>query len=66
MSGEKREPTVEAKFAEKRPAWARNPSILLTTHRIYLGDARVMKELGAEPSVHLVVTSPPLLGSVLI
>lgn len=59
MKGDKREPTVEAKFAEKRRAWARNPSILLTTHRIYWGDAQLMEELGAEPSVHLVVTSPP-------
>ncbi len=59
MSGAKREPSIEAKFVEKRRAWASRPAILKTTHWIYLGDARVMKELGSEPLVHLVVTSPP-------
>ena len=53
------EPTVPAKFAAKRRAWAKNPKILDTTHRVYLGDARVMTELRDEPSIHLVVTSPP-------
>ena len=59
MKWDKREPAVEAKFAEKRRAWARNPSLLQTTHRIFSGDARVMEELGRDPLVHLVVTSPP-------
>lgn len=59
MRAVKREPSIEAKFLEKRRAWASKPAILKTTHWIYLGDARVMKELGAESLVHLVVTSPP-------
>ena len=54
-----REPSVDAKFATKRKAWAGNPAILSTSHRIYLGDARLMPELGSAPAVHLVVTSPP-------
>lgn len=53
------EPRIEAKFLEKRRAWARRPPILQTTHRIFLGDARLMQELGSDPVVHLVVTSPP-------
>jgi len=59
MRQTKREPSVEAKFREKRLAWSRNPPILQTTHRIYLGDARSMDELGPSPLVHLIVTSPP-------
>ena len=59
MATDSVEPTVAAKFAAKRCAWAENPKILDTTHRIYLGDAREMRELGDEPCVHLVVTSPP-------
>ena len=55
----KGEPSIEAKFAAKRRAWAENPPILSTTHRICLGDARLMPELGSQPAVHLVVTSPP-------
>lgn len=53
------EPTVEAKFAAKSRAWAESPAILSTSHRIYQGDARSMPDLGFEPAVHLVVTSPP-------
>lgn len=59
MTAGKREPSIEAKFVEKRRAWASRPPILKTTHWIYPGDARVMEELGTEPLVHLVVTSPP-------
>lgn len=59
MSGNKREPSIEAKFMAKRRAWASKPPILKTTHWIYPGDARVMEEMGREPLVHLVVTSPP-------
>ena len=55
----KREPSIEVKFAEKRRAWARQPAILKTTHRIHLGDGRVLSELGDTPFLHLVVTSPP-------
>jgi DNA modification methylase len=54
-----REPDIKSKFAAKRIAWAENPAILSTSHKIYLGDARLMPELGIEPAVHLVVTSPP-------
>lgn len=55
----KTEKQVEEKFQAKRAAWQRNPDILQTVHRIYHGDARIMSELGREPSIHLVVTSPP-------
>jgi site-specific DNA-methyltransferase (adenine-specific) len=59
MRVDKREPSINEKFAAKRRAWARQPSILRTTHRIYEGDGRLMEHQGAEPLVHLVVTSPP-------
>lgn len=59
MAHPKREPSIEAKFAEKRRAWERRPAILQTTHRVHLGDARRMSELGPQPFVHLIVTSPP-------
>lgn len=54
-----REPNLEAKFQAKQRAWERRPAILETTHRIYLGDARSMSDLGGRPAIHLVVTSPP-------
>lgn len=54
-----REPSVEAKFAAKARAWARQSALLSTTHRIHLEDARVMSRLPAGQPVHLVVTSPP-------
>lgn len=59
MKTSKREPKIEAKFEAKRRAWAQRPALLRTTHRIYEGDGRVLEHLGAEPLVHLVVTSPP-------
>ncbi len=59
MRTAKTEPNIDEKFAAKRRAWARHPAILRTTHRIYEGDGRLMEHLGAEPLVHLVVTSPP-------
>ena len=59
MRVDKREPSIDEKFAAKRRAWAKQPSILRTTHRIYEGDGRLMEHQGAEPLVHLVVTSPP-------
>lgn len=59
MPFDKREPKIEAKFAAKRQAWSEQPAILRTTHRIYESDGRSMEHLGAEPLVHLVVTSPP-------
>ncbi len=43
-----REPNIEAKFAAKRKAWAGNPAILSTAHKIYEGDARLMPEMGSE------------------
>lgn len=55
----KREPKIATKFAAKKRAWAKSPAILNTSHRIYLGDARSMFDLGDKPLVHLVVTSPP-------
>jgi site-specific DNA-methyltransferase (adenine-specific) len=59
MKVDKREPSIDQKFAAKRRAWAQQPAILRTTHRIYEGDGRLMEHQGAEPLVHLVVTSPP-------
>src|SRR5437899_8969501 len=59
MKSRRGEPKIEEKFAAKRLAWAKQPAILRTTHRIYEGDGRRMEHLGAEPLVHLVVTSPP-------
>jgi len=59
MTTSKREPKIEAKFAAKRRAWAQRPALLRTTHRVYEGDGRALEHLGAEPLVHLVVTSPP-------
>jgi site-specific DNA-methyltransferase (adenine-specific) len=59
MKAGKREPSIEAKFAAKRRAWAEQPAILRSTHRIYEGDGRSMEHLGVEPLLHLVVTSPP-------
>lgn len=55
----RKEPSIEKKFTEKRLAWARKPEILQTRHIVYLGDARVMPDLGQETPIHLVVTSPP-------
>jgi modification methylase len=53
-----REPRIEAKLAEKRRVWSRNPAILQTRHSVHLGDARVMPELESS-RIHLIVTSPP-------
>jgi site-specific DNA-methyltransferase (adenine-specific) len=53
------EPSVEEKLKQKRLAWARRPTPIRTTHRVFQGDARVMAELGSGPAVHLIVTSPP-------
>ena len=53
------EPTVAAKFREKRELLARNPAILETQHRIIEGDACVMSELTEDESIHVAVTSPP-------
>ena len=48
-----------AKFREKKLAWSDPEGLPRTHHRIYLGDAREMQEVGNSPCVHLVVTSPP-------
>jgi modification methylase len=55
----KKEPSILAKFAAKKKAWAKQPAILDSQHRIYLGDARKMADLGTDPAVHLIITSPP-------
>lgn len=54
------EPSVEEKFLERDRMIASGTGALRTSHRIVLGDARVLGELDpvATP-VHLVVTSPP-------
>lgn len=52
------EPTIAQKFRERQRILETNPEVLNTRHRVLLGDARVMKEVG-NASIHLVVTSPP-------
>jgi site-specific DNA-methyltransferase (adenine-specific) len=59
MMNGSRELSIEAKFAEKRRATESQLSTVVTSHRLYLGDAREMRELCDERSVHLVITSPP-------
>jgi site-specific DNA-methyltransferase (adenine-specific) len=54
-----REASLPEKLAAKRAAWKRQPAILQTTHRLYLGDARFLQGIDPETRVHLVVTSPP-------
>lgn len=56
---DKREPSIEEKFKAKRAAWARQPAILKTAHRIFEGDARIMRDLDENNRTHLAVTSPP-------
>lgn len=58
-NGNRTEPTVHAKFAEKRAAMLARPQLLSGKHRLLLGDAREMAQLPQQESVHLVVTSPP-------
>lgn len=50
---------MDEKLAAKRAAWKRQPEILLTSHRLYQGDARTLLGLPRSTRVHLVVTSPP-------
>ncbi|HEY8470988.1 MAG TPA: DNA methyltransferase [Longimicrobiales bacterium] len=52
------EPSLEQKRLAKRLAWSNGAAPKETVHRVYLGDARQMEQIGDEP-VHLVVTSPP-------
>lgn len=52
------EPSIELKRLAKQLAWSNGVVPSETTHRIYLGDARQMSEIGRD-EVHLVVTSPP-------
>jgi site-specific DNA-methyltransferase (adenine-specific) len=59
MHSQAREVSVEQKFREKKLAWSDPEGLPRSQHRIYLGDAREMQEVGNSPSVHLVVTSPP-------
>ncbi len=59
MSNRAAEKRVSEKFQTKKLAWANGNNLPRTSHCIYLGDAREMKELGHSPCVHLVVTSPP-------
>jgi DNA modification methylase len=53
------EKTVAEKLRTKRLAWGDREALPATRHRVYLGDARDMGELGNAPCIHLVVTSPP-------
>jgi modification methylase len=55
----KTEPTIAKKFEALAAATPATHPLPQTTHRIFLGDAREMKELAPTESVHLVVTSPP-------
>lgn len=59
MYPQSREVSVEQKFREKKLAWSDPERLPRTHHRIYLGDAREMREVGSSPCIHLVVTSPP-------
>ncbi|MBI3670881.1 MAG: site-specific DNA-methyltransferase, partial [Acidobacteria bacterium] len=59
MLRETTEKSVAEKFRSKELAWADERNVPRTRHRVYLGDAREMKELGHSARVHLVVTSPP-------
>ncbi len=52
------EPSVELKRLAKKLAWANGDAPKRTTHRVYQGDAREMRDVEDE-SVHLIVTSPP-------
>lgn len=52
------EPSLAEKRRAKELAWSNGTAPRETVHRVFLGDARVMEEIGSEP-VHLVVTSPP-------
>jgi len=54
----KSEPSIAEKFRAQQVLLAENPEILRSSHRVLLGDARKMPELG-EGQIHLVVTSPP-------
>jgi site-specific DNA-methyltransferase (adenine-specific) len=58
-NGRRQEFSVPEKFAERDRVRATNPSILETTHEIYLGDSREASELLNGREIHLVVTSPP-------
>jgi DNA modification methylase len=53
------EPSIEEKILAKQRAHEAGSDLLQTTHHIYLGDAREMKELAEPESLHLAVTSPP-------
>jgi len=50
---------VLEKLEAKRRAWVQPTDLTHSTHHIYLGDAREMKELQHGTEVQLVVTSPP-------
>lgn len=52
------EPTLSQKRLAKKLAWSNGAVPDETLHRVFLGDAREMDQLGDGP-VHLVVTSPP-------
>ena len=54
-----REATLEEKFLAKKRAWERCGGAVPTTHDVYLGDARMMREALPDTEVQLVVTSPP-------
>jgi DNA modification methylase len=57
--GRTSELSVAEKFRERDRALAATALTRSTSHRIILGDARLMAELQAPGSIHLVVTSPP-------
>jgi modification methylase len=52
------EPTIEKKFQDRDLLLQERPELLRTTHRLLLGDARIMNHI-SDGSIHLVVTSPP-------
>src|SRR5262249_37760048 len=52
------EPSVAEKFRAQQQLLTQESEILHTQHRVFLGDAREMSEIG-DSQVHLIVTSPP-------
>jgi modification methylase len=59
MATTRTERPVAEKFRNKKEVWADRANLPECFHRVHLGDARDMHQLGAAPLVHLVVTSPP-------
>lgn len=53
------EAALPDKFEAKERGWARRPDLIKNHHRIFLGDARELRDFSRDAPIHLVVTSPP-------